>query len=133
MPYGDNGGWPWMHLEQVLGGQKIAVHTDEPSVYNPIHEDDIIRMVPRLFDVASVPATIVNWGGNDAVSIEEWSQYMGELVGKKAEFVKTDQALESVQVDLTKLHKLVGPTEVHWKDGMRRLVAHFHPELTLAD
>ena len=49
---------------------------------------------------------------------------MGELVGKKATFVKTDQALESVQVDLTKLHKLVGPTEVHWKDGMRRLVEH---------
>jgi nucleoside-diphosphate-sugar epimerase len=133
VPYGDNGGWPWMHLEQVLSGQKIAVHTDEPSVYNPIHEDDIIRMVPRLFDIASVPATIVNWGGNDAVSIEEWSQYMGDLVGKKAAFVKTDQALESVQVDLTKLHKLVGPTEVHWKDGMRRMVAHFHPELTLAD
>lgn len=133
VPYGDNGGWPWMHLEQVLSGQKIAVHTDEPSVYNPIHEDDIIRMVPLLLDVASVPATIVNWGGNDAVSIEEWSQYMGHLVGKKADFVKTDQALESVQIDLTKLHELVGPTEVHWKDGMRRLVAHFHPELTLAD
>ena len=32
VPYGDNGGWPWMHLEQVLGGQQIAVHTDEPSV-----------------------------------------------------------------------------------------------------
>jgi len=133
VPYGDNGGWPWMHLEQVLAGQKIAVHTDEPSVYNPIHEDDIIRMVPRLLGVASVPATIVNWGGNDEVSIEEWSQYLGHLVGKKAEFVKTDQALESVTVDLTKLHSLVGPTEVHWKDGLRRMVAHFHPELTLAD
>ena len=133
VPYGDNGGWPWMHLEQVLAGQKIAVHTDEPSVYNPIHEDDIIRMVPRLLGVASVPATIVNWGGNDEVSIEEWSQYLAHLVGKKAEFVNTDQALESVQVDLNKLHQLVGPTEVHWKDGMRRLVSHFHPELTLAE
>jgi len=133
VPYGDNGGWPWMHLEQVLTGQKIAVHTDEPSVYNPIHEDDIIRMVPRLLGVASVPATIVNWGGNDEVSIEEWSQYLAHLVGKKAEFVKTDQALESVTVDLTKLHSLVGPTEVHWKDGLRRMTAHFHPEVTLAD
>ena len=133
VPYGENGGWPWMHLEQVLAGQKIAVSTDEPSVYNPIHEDDIIRMVPLLLDQATVPATIVNWGGNDAVSIEEWSQYMGDLVGKKAKFVQTDQALESVQVDLTKLHALVGPTEVHWKDGLRRMVAHYHPELALAD
>jgi nucleoside-diphosphate-sugar epimerase len=133
VPYGDNGGWPWMHLEQVLAGQQIAVHTDEPSSYNPIHEDDIIRMVPALLGIASVPATIVNWGGNDAVSIEEWSRYLGQLVGKEAQFVQTDQALESVMVDLTKLHQLVGPTEVNWKDGFRRMTAHFHPELTLAD
>jgi hypothetical protein len=58
---------------------------------------------------------------------------LGRLVGKKAQFVKTDQALESVTVDLTKLHALVGPTEVYWKDGLRRMAAHFHPELTLAD
>ena len=49
---------------------------------------------------------------------------MGKLVGKKPTFVKTDQALESVQVDLTKMYQLIGPTEVHWKDGMRRLVEH---------
>jgi nucleoside-diphosphate-sugar epimerase len=129
VPYGNNGGWPWMHMEQVIAGQKIAVHTDEPSVYNPIHQDDINRMVPLLLGIASVPATIVNWGGNDAVSIEDWSSYIGELIGKQAEFVKTDQALESVTVDLTKAQSLVGKTDVHWKDGMRRMVEHYHPEL----
>jgi UDP-glucuronate 4-epimerase len=131
VPYGDNGGWPWMHLEQVLAGQPVAVHTDEPSAYNPIHEDDILRTIPALLAAASVPATIVNWGGNDVVSIEEWSRYLASLVGKETTFVKTDQALQSVMIDLTKQHALIGKTQVHWKDGMRRMVAHFHPEIAL--
>ena len=129
VPYGDNGGWPWMHLEQVLAGQAIAVHPDAPSSYNPIHEDDIVATVPKLLGVASVPATIVNWGGNDVVSIEEWSQFFAELAGKKAEFIHTDQVLESVTVDLTKMHSLVGTCAVDWRDGMRRLAYKFHPEL----
>jgi nucleoside-diphosphate-sugar epimerase len=129
VPYGDNGGWPWIHLEQVIAGQAIAVHTDEPSLYNPIHEDDIIASIPKLLEAASVPATIVNWGGAEAVSIEEWSRYLGELVGKEPAFVKTDQTLSSVTVDLTKQHALAGPTTVHWKDGMRRMARRFHPEL----
>jgi UDP-glucuronate 4-epimerase len=131
VPYGDNGGWPWMHLEQVLAGQPIAVHTDGPSVYNPIHEEDIIASIPKLLDHASVPATIVNWGGSESVSIEEWSTFFGELVGKPASFVQTDQVLESVIIDVTKQNELVGPTKVHWKDGMRRLAQTFHPELQL--
>jgi nucleoside-diphosphate-sugar epimerase len=131
VPYGDNGGWPWMHLEQVLAGQPIAVHTDAPSVYNPIHEDDIIASIPKLLEHASVPATIVNWGGSEPVSIEEWSTYFGELVGKPATFVNTDQVLESVTVDTSKQNELAGPTKVHWKEGMRRMVQTFHPEIQL--
>lgn len=129
VPYGDNGGWPWLHLEQVLAGQEIAVHPDAPSQYNPIHEDDIVRTVPRLLAVASVPATVVNWGGDEIVSIEEWSRYFGELTGKEAKFLHTDAVLESVIIDQTRQHELIGGTTVSWRDGMRRLAQHFHPEL----
>lgn len=129
VPYGDNGGWPWMHMEQVLAGQPIAVHPDAPSEYNLLHEDDIIATVPKLLGAASVPATIVNWGGDETSSIEEWSTYIGELVGKEATFVHTTDVLESVAVDLTKMHEITGPTSVSWRDGIRRMVQHFHPEL----
>jgi hypothetical protein len=40
--------------------------------------------------------------------------------------------LESVTTDNTRLHELVGETTVDWRDGMRRMVAARHPELTLA-
>jgi nucleoside-diphosphate-sugar epimerase len=132
VPYGDNGGWPLFHLEMILAGQPIAVHTNAPSIFNPIHDTDIIAMVPRLLEVAGVPATIVNWAGKDAVSIEEWSAYLGHLVGIEPRFEHTDQVLESVTTDNTRLHGLVGETMVDWRDGMRRMVAAHHPELTLA-
>jgi nucleoside-diphosphate-sugar epimerase len=128
VPYGDNGGWPAYHLDAVLAGEPIAVHTDAPSVYNPIHEDDIIRHVPALLGVASVPATVVNWGGDDEVSIEEWCGYFGELVGVEPKVVHSDQVLESVTIDTTRMHELIGGTTVGWRDGFRRMTAARHPE-----
>jgi hypothetical protein len=67
----------------------IPVHTDAPSVYHPIHADDILAMVPRLLAAASVPATTVNWGGSEAVSIEEWCTYLAELAGHRGPFEPT--------------------------------------------
>ncbi|HUO48027.1 MAG TPA: NAD(P)-dependent oxidoreductase [Acidimicrobiales bacterium] len=129
VPYGDAGGWPAVHLEMMINGSPIPVHVDAPSVYHPLHEDDIVRMVPGLLERATVPATTVNWGGDDAVSIEEWCGYLSELTGLPAEFAPTDQTIDSVDADLTRMHELVGPTTVAWRDGLRRMVATRHPEL----
>ncbi len=129
VPYGSRGGWPAVHLHMMMNGNAIPVHVDAPSVYHPLHEDDIARMVPVLLGAASAPATIVNWGGDDAVSIEEWCSYMAEITGLEARFEPTEHTIDSVALDLTKMHEIVGHTTVHWKDGMRRMVAARHREL----
>jgi UDP-glucuronate 4-epimerase len=129
VPYGDNGGWPLWHLLMMKGGIDIPVHTDAPTIYNPIHDDDILASVPKLLSVASVPATVVNWGGDDAVSIEEWCTYLGSLTGLEARFEPTVHTIDSVSVDLTKKHELIGGTAVPWREGMARMVASRHPEL----
>lgn len=81
VPYGNNGGWPYYHLLMMEHGVPIAVNTDAPSTYTLIHEDDIIRSIPALLDAARVPAEIINWSGQDHVSIEDWCAYLGELTG----------------------------------------------------
>ena len=81
VPYGDGGGWPAFHLALMLAGRPVPVHPDGPSRFNPIHEDDIVATLPAMLEAASVPATIVNWGGDEETSIEAWCEYMGELVG----------------------------------------------------
>lgn len=129
VPYGNGGGWPAIHLEMLRNGSPIPVHTDAPSVYHPIHEDDIAAMVPGLVAAATVGATTVNWGGEDAVSVEEWVGYLAELCGLEATFAPTEETIDSVMVDLTKLHDLVGATTVPWREGMRRMVAARRPEM----
>jgi UDP-glucuronate 4-epimerase len=128
VPYGDGGGWPAIHLHMMLSGNAIPVHVDAPSVYHPIHQDDILAMVPRLLDAASVPATTVNWGGSQAVSIEEWCGYLAELTGIEARFEPTEQTIDSVQIDTTRMHELIGATTVPWREGMKRMAQNLHPD-----
>jgi nucleoside-diphosphate-sugar epimerase len=128
VPYGDTGGWPAIHLHMMLAGNKVPVHVDAPSVYHPLHADDIEAMVPRLLAAASVPATTVNWGGSEAVSIEEWCTYLADLVGIEPRFEPTAQTIDSVQIDTTRMHELVGRTAVPWRDGMRRMAIALHPD-----
>jgi nucleoside-diphosphate-sugar epimerase len=133
VPYGEGGGWPWFHLMMMKAGQSIAVHRERPNLYNPIHQEDYIAHVPKLLAIAEVPATTVNWGGSDAVSIEEWCGYLSELTGLEARFQESEHALGSLAMDLTRMHQLLGRTRVHWRDGIRRLVEARNPELLRSD
>ena len=126
VPYGDEGGWPAFHLAMMRAGQPIPVHADRPNLFNPIHHDDIARMVPALLDVASLPTTIVNWGGDETVSLEEWCEVLGSEAGCTPTFIETDSTIGGVHVDLTRMHELIGHTQIDWREGMRRLVAS-HP------
>ena len=46
-----------MHLDAVLRSEPVAVHVDAPSIYNPIHLDDVVGTLRPLLEAASVPAT----------------------------------------------------------------------------
>jgi nucleoside-diphosphate-sugar epimerase len=127
VPYGPRGFWPAHHLTAILAGNPIPVHVNAPSEYNPIHLDDVTAMVGPLLAAASVPATVVNWAGNDVVSIEEWCTFLGELVGREPVFTPTESTIESVAIDVNRMHELVGPARVNWRDGMQRMAAELAP------
>jgi UDP-glucuronate 4-epimerase len=129
VPYGNEGGWPLFHLLMMQAGQPIPVHPDAPSTFNPIHEEDIVRTIPGLLTAASVPATVVNWGGHDDVSVEDWCAHLGSLTGLTPTFEASPDALESVVVDRTRMVELAGETTVDWRDGLRRMVEARAPEL----
>jgi len=129
VPYGDTWGWPKMHVDMMLAGAEIPVHADAPSLYNPIHEDDIFGLIPALLGAASVPATIVNWAGPDTVSVEDWCAYVGAMTGTEPRFAPTPAAIPSVAIDTTRMRELVGPAQVGWKEGFRRMVEASYPDL----
>lgn len=129
VPYGPTGFWPAHQAAAIVAGLPLNVHVDAPSLYNPIHIDDIIAMIPGMLAVASTTATITNWGGDETVSIEEWCAYLGELLGRDPIFRPTDETIESVAIDPSRMNELVGHTTVSWRDGMRRMVADLYPDL----
>lgn len=128
VPYGDNGGWPAFHVLFMQGGAPIPLHPERPNRFNPIHEDDILASIPALLAAASVPATIVNWGGETA-TIEDWCQTLAELTGLEAKFEETPNTIGSVTIDRTKLLEVAPAPTVPLADGLRRMVAARYPAL----
>jgi len=129
VPYGDNGGWPAIMLDLAQMGFPTEVPAGGPAVYNPIHEDDIVALVPKLLEIAAVPAVTVNLAGEEVVSVQEWTAFLKELTGVEIPLVESPSAIPSVTCDLTKQHALVGKAEISWRDGMRRMIEVRHPEL----
>ncbi|MEQ9394970.1 NAD-dependent epimerase/dehydratase family protein [Haliea sp.] len=129
VPYGNNGGWPWYHLLMMEQGMPIDVHPDRPNRYNLLHTDDYIEKLPLLLAAASTETTTVNFGGSEAVSIEDWCSWLQELTGLVPEFRDNTQAFGSLAIDTTRMHALVGPTRVDWREGVRNMVAALSPQL----
>ena len=84
--YSDQSGLPVWHLDAVAAGEPVMTRWD-PMTYSPIHDDDICEQLEPLLDVAGVPATIVNWAGDEPVSVQEYSAFFGELLGVEADVV----------------------------------------------
>jgi nucleoside-diphosphate-sugar epimerase len=126
--YGDNGGMPVYALDSVVAGRPITARFD-PSPYSVIHQDDVNEQTEAILSAASVPATIVNWGGDEPVSVQQWSAYFGELTGRtpQVSVVEAPGTWRGVVVDPSKRLELTGPCRVTWRDGMRRSVEARYP------
>ena len=95
----------------------------------PIHEDDINEQTAALLEAATVPATIVNWGGDEAVSVQEWCAFFAELTGHDVpvDVVATPGTLRGSIADATARQAIAGRCRVHWKDGLRAAYAARYP------
>jgi nucleoside-diphosphate-sugar epimerase len=123
VPYGPVWGWPTRHLEDIAAGRPLLVHPTDPMLFSPIHERDIIDQLAALVDAAAVPATVVNWGGDDAVGMQEWCALMGELIGAEPIFRTSERAFRGAPADAAARTAITGPTRVPWREGMTAMVA----------
>ncbi len=125
--YGPGGGLPTMHLDAVAAGDPVTTRWD-PCMYSPIHQDDINGQAAALLDAASTPATVVNWGGDEPVSVQEWAAHVGELSGRSAKVVVREQpGTHRGQIqDTTKRAALTGPCTVEWRAGLAGVYAARH-------
>lgn len=121
--YGPGGGLPAKHIDRLIAGEPIVLRHD-PAPYSPIYEDDIADHSLALLDAATVPATIVNFGGDDVVTAQQWIALAAELLGVEPtiEIVPIPGSQPGIALDATKRISLTGPDKVHWEEGIRRTV-----------
>ena len=122
--YGANGGLPAYHCDWVAAGRPIRLRAPAPSPYSPIHTDDMATQVAPLLDGASVPATIVNWCGDEVVAAEAWCALFGERLGVEPALVydEVSGSQPGSAADPSRRLSLTGPCTVGWRDGMAALV-----------
>lgn len=128
-----HGGVPVMYCQQMLAGQPIGVPFGHDNWGSPIHEDDIAEQGSGpLFDVASLPVTVLNWAGNDAVSHHQLCDFIGELTGTTPNYVESELTFDSFASDNTHREELIGSCKVPWRDGVRSTLARHFPDAVAA-
>ena len=127
--YGEQGGLPVWHLDAVAAGEPVRTRWD-PMVYSPTHEIDICAQLEPLLHAASVPATTVNWCGDEAVSVQQWAAFSAELLGLEAQVIVEAIPGASIGVagDPANRTQITGPCRVSWRDGFRLYAQSRYPD-----
>ena len=86
--YGPNGGLPALHVDAVAAGQRSPPAGTRACTARSTRTTSTTRP-RRSLDAASVPATIVNWAGDEPVSVQEWGAELGRLAGREVTVTAT--------------------------------------------
>ena len=109
-------------IDAVAAGQPVYV-TSDPQPYSVIHIDDMCRQVEGLLSAAKVPATIVNWGSEEVVTMQEMAKRTGEILGVEPTFASIpapNVALGGV-LDTTLLKSIAAPCEISFNDAFEEI------------
>lgn len=127
--YGPRGGLPIFAMQAIADGRPFGTRWD-PCPYSPIHDDDMLGQLPALLGAASVPATIVNWAGDEVVSLQDMVAHGAKLLGvePRLEVTVVPGASIGSAVDPTRRLAITGPCRVGWRDGIRRVLEELYPD-----
>jgi nucleoside-diphosphate-sugar epimerase len=102
-------GLPLLNMDAVMADETIDALAD-PNPHSPIALDDMYTHLEALLDAASVPGTIVNWTGEETVTLQQWCAQAGELGHKQPRISVTPVpgTLAGSVGDATKLRGIVG-------------------------
>lgn len=114
--------YPTMILNSVLNDKPI-VAPHENNVHSPIHIDDIVAQIEPMLEAASNPAFIVNWGGDEHVSVQEWVRLANEWSGKQASVTVMPASGAPIAngSDPTLRASVTGPCKMNFEAEYRRL------------
>jgi len=131
---GGNGGLPGVLIDSVHDGRPVKIHPDWEMVGSPIHETDFTEQLEGFLEQGSVGGTIVNWAGDEPISVERLTPWLARVMGKPYSFVESREATAYPRAtDNRRRVAMVGPCTVRWQDGFRALIRHRYPDLPVHD
>jgi nucleoside-diphosphate-sugar epimerase len=119
--YGPRGGAISQRIDQVAQGLPVSIYPGVRNVYTPTYQDDYVEKAIASTSIASTPAEIINFGGTEAVTTQEYCNMAGELLGKKPIYVEDSRAWP-IWADTTKMVARLGPCRTSVREGVRRVV-----------
>ena len=129
----DDGGLPGILLDSLIAGRPIRLAESRTTTMSPINERDMLQHLDVFVRAASVPATVVNWAGDQAVGIEEMVRYMADLIGATPVIERTDDGAIPNRISDPTFGRSIGMEwRVRWRDGIRQMIEARHPELLQA-
>jgi nucleoside-diphosphate-sugar epimerase len=122
---------PAQVIRAVRDGQTIHAPSD-PCPHTPIHIEDMKWQLEALLDLASTPATIVNWCGDETVPVQEWARMAGEFYGKEVHCAvnSTPGAPPGNAADPTLRQSVTGPCRTNFREAFFDLCRQISPEST---
>ena len=125
-----DGGLPVKFLADIINGVPIPLPKTRDWVKSLIHQDDLVTFIGPCLAAASVPATTVNWSGDEALKAEDWIGYLGSLAGAEPLFAYDDAGARPGGAPSAVLRtSFTGPAAVNWRDGLGRIVKYWEPRI----
>ena len=128
---GSWGGVPVLFLNKMLKGEPIELPPEGNTYCMPIHVDDIARFAPAMFESASVPATIINMAGDEAVKDTDYIDYISEITGISVEYLRGEYYRDNYLTDNSRRENIAGKCEIHWKQGIADTIRAHFPDMAL--
>jgi nucleoside-diphosphate-sugar epimerase len=126
--YGDGSRFlPVINMDAVVQGREVVARWD-PMPHTPIHVDDICSQLEAMLGAASTPSNIVNWGGDETVTLQDWCRMAGEFAGAEPK-LKTEpspNATRTAASDQSKRRSITGPCKVVFADAYRKIFEARH-------
>lgn len=108
-------------IETLKRGDAVRIKGDTGSLLNPVHVDDVVRVIEAC--VADAYRGVVNVAGGQATSIRAMSDRIANLLGVSATFQQEAGAVESFVADTSLMNRLIGRAPIGFDDGIRSVLS----------
>jgi nucleoside-diphosphate-sugar epimerase len=120
--YGPAGGTVTSRVDLVERGETIPVYRGGPNHHSPMYIDDAVEKVEMAAILASVPPLVVNFGGSETCSVQEYTKMAADILGLGVSYRESDSAYYPIWADVTKMHATLGRCRVSVAEGVRRVI-----------